>query len=92
MSEPTAPSAEAAPPAVEATAPPAEILPALASFERGDFRGASASVAPLLTHPTPQVQSAARALAARMATDPWAVRLGLLAVTLLALVTAIFAR
>jgi hypothetical protein len=83
MSEP----AVAAPPA-----PPAEVLPALALFERGDFRAASAAVAPLLAHPIPEVQSAARALLARMAPDPWAVRLGLLAVTLLALVAAIFAR
>jgi hypothetical protein len=38
------------------------------------------------------VAAAARALLARMAPDPWAIRLGLLALTLLAVVAGIYAR
>jgi hypothetical protein len=72
--------------------PPPELLPALARFDRGNFRGATAALSALLAgQPAPDVAEAARALLARMAPDPWALRLGLLAVTLLAIVTAIFA-
>jgi hypothetical protein len=89
--EPTVPDqsdrAEAAP-----APPPPELLPALARFERGDFRGAAADAAALLAaQPGPEVESAARTLLARVAPDPWALRLGLLALTLLAMVAAIFA-
>jgi hypothetical protein len=72
--------------------PPAEVRPALARFERGDFRGATADLDALLAaQPASDVAAAAHALADRMAPDPWALRFGLLALTLLAIVVAVFA-
>jgi len=92
--DPSVAPAKGAP--AEAAKPPAtppELLPALARFERGDFRGASAEAATLLTgQPSPELAAAARALGARMAPDPWALRFGLLALTLLAIVVAFFGR
>jgi hypothetical protein len=79
-------------PAPEAAPPPEALLPALAKFERGDFRGATTLATALAAHADPEVQVAARALLARMAPDPWALRLGLLALTLLAILTAIYLR
>jgi hypothetical protein len=88
----TEPPAPAAGVPAEAAPPPPELLPALARFERGDFQGAAAAATALLaSQPGPEVETAARALLARLAPDPWALRLGLLALTLLAIVAAIFA-
>jgi hypothetical protein len=70
--------------------PPPALLPALARFERGDFRGATALARALLADADPEVQGAARDLLARMAPDPWALRLGLLALALLAIVAVVF--
>jgi hypothetical protein len=79
-------------PAAPAPAPPPEeLLPALAAFERGDFRQARLLVAALLAgSPTPEVAAAARALEGRMAPDPWAIRVGLVALAVLALVAGIY--
>ena len=81
-------ASESAPP----PPPPAALLPALAAFERGDFRAAGEQAGALLADPDPEVQAAARPLLGRMAPDPWAIRLGLLALTLLALITGLFVR
>jgi hypothetical protein len=92
MSEDPSTGTESA--SAEATTPtPPELIPALASFERGDFRGATAAATALLAgQPAPELADAARVLLARMAPDPWAVRVGLLALTLLAIVAAVFVR
>lgn len=85
MSEPAAPTAAPAAPA------PPELAPALALFDRGDFRGTRAAVAALLaSSPSPEVAAAARALQARTESDPWALRIGLVALGLLALVIGIY--
>jgi hypothetical protein len=73
--------------------PPAELLPALAAFERGDFRRARRLLAALLPSGdagSPEVTAAARALEARMAADPWAVRVGIAAAAVLALVAGTY--
>ena len=72
--------------------PPAAVLPALAMFERGDWAGATARARVLAADPDPAVQAAAQDLLARMAPDPWAFRVGLLALTLLAIVTGVYVR
>jgi hypothetical protein len=78
--EPAKPEAPPPPP------PPAALLPALATFERGDWASATAQAGALLSDPDPEVQAAARALMARMAPDPWAIRVGLLSLALLVIV------
>lgn len=71
--------------------PPAELGPALSHFEAGDFRSAHATLAALRrSDPAPEVAAAATALAAQLAPDPWAVRVGLLALGLLALVSSTY--
>lgn len=65
---------------------------ALASFERGDWVAATAEARRLLADPDPQVQTAARDLMARMAPDPWAIRVGLLALALLVIVAVTYIR
>jgi hypothetical protein len=72
--------------------PPPELLPALAQFERGDWVAATALVRPLAASADTVVQSAARALLARMAPDPWAIRVGLLTLALLVIVAATYIR
>jgi hypothetical protein len=72
--------------------PPAALLPALASFERGDRVAAAAQARPLLDSADPEVQAAARALMARMAPDPWAVRFGLMAAVLLLILVIVYLR
>jgi hypothetical protein len=72
--------------------PPAALLPALALFERGDFPAAGRAAQALAGDADPEVAAAARALLARLSPDPWAVRLGLLAVILLAVVAAVYVR
>jgi hypothetical protein len=73
--------------------PPTELASALALFERGDFRGARAEASAIVAlHPRPEVETAARALLARIAPDPWALRFGLLALALLALVVGLYVR
>jgi hypothetical protein len=62
----------------------------MAAFDRGDFVAAAAAARPLVDSPDPEVQAAARALLDRLAPDPWAIRLGLLAVIALALVAGIY--
>jgi hypothetical protein len=88
MADKETPTAEAPPP----PPPPAALLPALARFERGDYVGATAAATALASDADPEVQEAARALLARMAPDPWAIRVGLLALTLLALVAGLFVK
>jgi hypothetical protein len=86
MSDP-APPAPAARPAPPAPPPPPELLPALAAFERGDFRAARQLAGDLLaSRPAAEVETAARALQGRMAIDPWAFRVGLIAAAVLALI------
>jgi hypothetical protein len=78
-------------PDAPAPPPPSAVLPALEQFQRGDFRAATATLEALLaTRPEPEVETAARALLARMAPDPWALRFGLLALALLAIVATVF--
>jgi hypothetical protein len=72
--------------------PPAELLPALAAFERGDWVAASAAASGLLSHPEPAVQAAARQVLDRMAPDPWAIRAGLLSLALLAIIAVTYVR
>ena len=86
--ETTPPTAEPAPP----PPPPAALLPALATFERGDWVSADVQAHALLSDPDPQVQAAARALLARMAPDPWAIRAGLLALALLVIIAVTYVR
>jgi hypothetical protein len=70
--------------------PPAALLPALASFERGDLVAADAQARPLLESPDPEVQAAARALLGRMAPDPWAIRFGVMALVLLVILVVLY--
>jgi hypothetical protein len=72
--------------------PPEAVLPALASFERGDWVAATAEGRRLLSDPDPLVQTAARDLLARMAPDPWAIRAGLLSLALLAIIAITYIR
>lgn len=70
---------------------PPELDPAWALFDRGDWRGAAAEIAALLaSNPPDEVAAASRALAARMAPDPWALRVGLAALGLLALLCVLY--
>jgi hypothetical protein len=71
--------------------PPPELMPALARFERGDFRGARQELEALLARkPAPETASAGRELLARLAPDPWAVHLGLGTLVLLLLVAIVY--
>jgi hypothetical protein len=64
---------------------------ALELFERGDFSSARREIERVLAaNPGPEVAGAARELTGRMAVDPWAVRAGVIALALLALVTGIY--
>jgi hypothetical protein len=72
--------------------PPAALLPALASFERGDLVAAAAQARPLLDSADPEVQAAARDLLGRVGPDPWAIRFGVLAVVLLIVLVVIYMR
>src|SRR5262245_61439055 len=82
------PSADAPPPAPP---PPPELVPAHEAFARGDFRTARAAATALLaTKPTSDLDAAARALIARMAPDPWVLRIGVAAIALIVLVTAAY--
>jgi hypothetical protein len=86
-----APPTEPAPAPPPAPPPPPELQPALAAFERGDFRAATAACQALLASPpSPEVAAAARALLARMAPDPWALRFGIAALALIALLVGIY--
>ena len=79
------------PPTSRPRLPPPELEPALAAFERGDFLAARRSIAQILAgNPGPELAAAARELAARLEIDPWAVRAGVIALALLALVTGIY--
>jgi len=72
--------------------PPEALLPALASFERGDWVAATAEARRLLSDPDPQLQTAARDLLGRMAPDPWAIRAGLLSLVLLVIIAITYIR
>ena len=79
------------PPSSELPAPPAplppELLPAQQALDRGDFRRGRELVSAVLAgNPAADLASSARALLAPTEVDPWAVRLGLIACGLLALV------
>ncbi len=70
-----------------------EVTPALVLFERGDYRGAAGHLHALLAAvppPPPPVARAAGALLTRMAPDPWALRLGIIAAALLAVLVAVY--
>jgi hypothetical protein len=85
MSDPAPPAPPAPPP------PPPQLAPALALFERGDFLSVRREVARILaSNPTPELAAAARELAARLEVDAFAVRAGVIALALLALVTGIY--
>jgi hypothetical protein len=102
LSEPESPASPPAPdapagaaPAAKTAAPPPppppELLPALVLFDGGDLRGADAAARALLAgKPAPEVEEAARGLLARLAPDPWALRLGVLAAGLLALLCGLY--
>lgn len=94
MSKP--PPSAADPPAALAPAPPPpppELVPAHTAFERGDFRSAtSLARAVLAASPPKELEAAARELLARMAPDAWAIRLGIAALALLALVAGLYIR
>jgi hypothetical protein len=66
-------------------------MPALEAFERGDFLAARRLLAEILAgNPRPDLAAAARELSGRLEIDPWAVRAGVIALALLALVTGIY--
>ena len=99
MSEPQPPPPAPAPPAPAAPAPPPppppELVPALAAFERGDFRSATSLARGVLAAtpaPSTEVRAAANELLARMAPDPWAVRIAVAALVLLAVVAGLYIR
>lgn len=70
---------------------PIELAPALESFRRGDFARAAAQARTLLaSSPGPDLIAATQTFLRRMAPDPWALRIGIITATLLALVTAIY--
>lgn len=72
--------------AAEAPLPPA-LRPAQEAIDRGDFRrGRALLVQVQASDPGAEVAAAARALKLATDNDPWAVRFGLLAMGLLALV------
>ncbi len=90
MSDVEPPLPESSPPAPPPP-PPAELEPALALFERGDFLATRRTLQALLgENPRPEVAAAARALLGRLEPDPWAVRAGVIALALLALMTGIY--
>lgn len=70
--------------------PPEPVLPALAHFEHGDWVSAGIEARHLQSDADPQVQAAARELLARMAPDPWAIRVGLLALALLVILGVVY--
>jgi hypothetical protein len=61
-----------------------------ARFDRGDFVGARQAAERALATGTAEEQAAARALLGRLAPDPWALRFGLLALAVLALITGLY--
>ena len=88
-----------APPSKEPTAAtgPAPVLvppalqPAKAAIDRGDFRqGRRLIIDVLAGNPSAELAAAARDLQSATENDPWAVRLGLAAVTVLALVVGAY--
>jgi hypothetical protein len=88
MSDETESPSDATPPAPEPP-PPEALEPALACLARGDFAGARAAAERVLRgQPTPEEAAAARALLDRLAVDPWALRVGVAAVFVLALLVA----
>jgi hypothetical protein len=81
----------AAPPPQPPPPPPPELEPALSAFERGDFLATRRSIAQILAgNPGPELAAAARELSGRLEPDPLAVRAGVIALALLALVTGIY--
>jgi hypothetical protein len=89
----TDPKADGAAPPPPPPPTPAALVEAVARFERGDFLGARLEIERQLSlHPPPEVEAAARALLARLASDPWAARFGVLVLVLLALVTGLYVR
>lgn len=80
---------EVAPPARPPLPP--ELETAGAALERGDFRQARRLITEVLaTNPPEPVSSAAHDLQRSTENDPWAVRLGLLAAAVLALVVGAY--
>jgi hypothetical protein len=71
--------------------PPEQLRPALAAFDRGNFREARRLLEALLAgNPSPEVAAAAQALEARMAPDRAAVGVAMAALGVLALVIGIY--
>jgi hypothetical protein len=90
MADPVSPSptASAPPPPL-----PPELAPVQAALDRGNFRQARQLLTAILAGdpaPSPEVASAARALRAVTENDPWAVRFGLIAAGVLALVVGAY--
>ncbi len=82
---------EAPPPPSLPAAPPPELAHAYARFHAGDFAGVRTELAEIVSkNPSAEVIAAARDLAARLDIDPWAFRVGLFALGLLALVAAAY--
>ena len=70
---------------------PVELEPAKQALDRGDFRqGRSAIEAVLASNPSAEVAAAARELRSATENDPWAVRFGLAAVAVLALMVGAY--
>jgi hypothetical protein len=88
MSDPASdPAPTSKPSSAPPPPPPPELVPAETAFDRGDFRAARTLTDQLLaTPPSPDVEAAARSLQARMAIDPWAFRIALIAAAVLAVI------
>jgi hypothetical protein len=96
----TASAATAAPRPGESTPPPPAplppaVLPALALFERGDFRGARLALehltrAPVGTAPAPDIVAATASLRGRLDIDPVAFVVGGVALGILVLVATTY--
>ena len=85
---PSSPQLDA--PAPAAPLPP-ELLPAQEAIDRGDFRQARTLLAAIRAgSPGTEVASAARTLQAATESDPWALRFGLIATGVLALLVGAY--
>lgn len=71
---------------------PPQLHAALAAFDRGDFALTRRLLQPLAGHPDAAVATAAERLSRRLAPDRWALRFGLAALALLALVVGLYVR
>jgi hypothetical protein len=90
MADPASPTSADADETAPAPAPlPPELAHAKAALDRGDFRQARQLLTAVLAAdpaPSPELAAATRGLLAVTENDPWAVRVGLIAAGVLALV------